>query len=74
MKTLGNPDASLGEIFSAANSNALLWASMVGTIVAIFTTVINGTFKVNKAIDAGSRGRNHGPCQVFFFSYLVQFA
>ena len=46
VKTLGNPDASLREIFSAANSyNALLWASMVGTIVAIFTTVINGTSK-----------------------------
>ena len=57
VKTLGNPDASLREIFSAANSyNALLWASMVGTIVAIFTTVINGTFKVNKAIDAWVEG------------------
>ena len=56
-KSLENPDASIREIFSAANSyNALLWASMVGTIVAIFTTVINGTFKVNEAIDSWVEG------------------
>lgn len=57
IKSLENPNASIREIFSAANSyNALLWASMVGTIVAIFTTVINRTFKVNEAIDSWVEG------------------
>ena len=44
------------EIFSANSYNALLWASMVGTIVAIFTTVINRTFKVSEAVDVWVEG------------------